>query len=55
MAEGQVPTYYSSDEEIMKDQDQDEIDPFRHKIKMSKRQWVATYIIGGHWDLCLNL
>jgi len=44
--EEQVPTYYSSDEEMVKEQEE-EIDPFRHKIKMSKRQWAATYVLGA--------
>ena len=44
--EEQVPTYYSSDEEMIKDRG-DEVDPFRHKIKMSKAQWAATYVLGA--------
>ena len=40
-----VPTYYSSDEEMIKDRG-DEVDPFRHKIKMTKAQWAVTYVLG---------
>lgn len=38
------PHYYSSDEELMKEE---EVDPFRHRIKMSKFQWACTYVLGA--------
>jgi len=38
------PCYYSSDEELMQEE---EVDPFRHRIKMSKFQWAWTYVLGA--------
>ena len=40
----EIPTYYSSDEETRANE---EVDPFRHRIKMSKTQWALTYFTGA--------
>jgi len=41
--EEEIPTYYSSDDEVMREQT--EVDPFRHKIRMTKLEWARTYVL----------